>query len=70
MTWISILTLMLLAMTSAAYAQVLYGSLTGNVTDPSGAVVVGAKVEALNAGTGVSTSVVTDERGAYQFSNL
>ncbi|HEY6400267.1 MAG TPA: TonB-dependent receptor, partial [Blastocatellia bacterium] len=51
-------------------AQVLYGSLTGNVTDPSGAAVAGAKVEAMNIGAGVSSSVVTDERGAYTFSSL
>jgi hypothetical protein len=51
-------------------AQVLYGSLTGNVTDPSGAAVAGAKVEALNIGTGVSTIVATDERGSYIFSSL
>ena len=31
-------------------AQVLYGSLTGNVTDPINAAVPGAKVEALNVG--------------------
>src|SRR5215510_567028 len=67
---VSVLSLGLLAMPRAAYAQVLYGSLTGNVTDPTGAIVAGAKVEALNVGTGVSTSVVTDERGAYLFSNL
>jgi hypothetical protein len=30
-----------------AHAQVLYGSLTGNVTDASGAVVSGAKVTVL-----------------------
>ncbi len=53
-----------------ANAQVLYGSLTGNVTDPTGAVVAGAKVEALNVATGVPISVVTDERGAYLFTNL
>jgi carboxypeptidase family protein/TonB-dependent receptor-like protein len=51
-------------------AQVLYGSLTGNVTDSSGAAVAGAKVEALNIGTGVSASVVIDERGGYTFSSL
>ncbi|HEU0184937.1 MAG TPA: TonB-dependent receptor [Blastocatellia bacterium] len=51
-------------------AQVLYSSLTGTVTDPSGAAVAGAKVEALSIGTGVSTSVVTDERGTYTFNNL
>src|SRR5262245_45218822 len=66
----AILMLLSLALARFADAQVLYGSLTGNVTDPSGAVVAGAKVEALNTATGVSTSVVTDGRGAYLFSNL
>jgi hypothetical protein len=51
-------------------AQVLYGSLTGNVADPSSAAVVGVKVEALNADTGVARQASTDERGAYLFSNL
>jgi len=51
-------------------AQVLYGSLTGTVTDPTGAVVAGAKVEALNTGTGISTSVVTNDKGIYTFNNL
>src|SRR5215468_1002112 len=67
---IAMLILLALALPRGAGAQVLYGSLTGNVTDPTGAVVAGAKVEALNVGTGVSTSVVTDERGAYLFNNL
>ena len=53
-----------------ANAQVLYGSLTGNVTDPSSAAVVGTKVEALNVDTGVARQANTDERGAYLFSNL
>ena len=38
----------------AANAQVLYGSLTGNVVDPSNAPIPGVKVAALNAGTGVN----------------
>ncbi len=33
-------------------AQVLHGSLTGNVTDATWSVVPGAKVEALNGATG------------------
>src|SRR5262245_29309714 len=66
----ALLLLLALATSRGADAQVLYGSLTGNVTDPSGAAVSGAKVEAQNIGTGVSTSVVTDERGSYVFSSL
>jgi Carboxypeptidase regulatory-like domain/TonB dependent receptor len=64
--------MILMALTSggAAGAQVLYGSLTGIVTDQTGSIVTGAKVEALNTSTGVSTSVTTDERGAYLFNNL
>src|SRR3954451_16053808 len=53
-----------------AAAQTLYGSLTGNVTDASGAGVPNAKVEALNAGTGVLKTDQTDERGVYVFGDL
>src|SRR6188508_1824107 len=51
-------------------AQTLYGSLTGNITDASGAVVPNAKVEALNVATGVAKSTQTDERGSYLMSDL
>lgn len=55
---------------SAVLSQVLYGSLSGNVTDSSGAGVPNAKVEAVNQSTGVSRATTTDERGAYLFSDL
>jgi hypothetical protein len=67
---LALLLLLALATPRGVDAQVLYGSLMGNVTDPSGAAVAGAKVEALNIGTGASTSAVTDERGAYLFNSL
>lgn len=51
-------------------AQVLYGSLTGNITDPKDAVIPGAKVEVTNVGTGVSKTIMTDERGAYLLNDL
>src|SRR5229473_5918565 len=46
------------------------GELTGVVTDPSGAVVVGADVEIKNNSKGTNQSLKTDRGGAYQFSFL
>ena len=60
----------LFAIVSSGNAQVLYGTLTGNVSDPSSAGVPNAKVEATNVGTGVVRTANTDERGAYLFTNL
>jgi len=51
----------------AGHAQVLYGSLTGNVTDPNGATVAGAKIEARNVNTGTVQETVTDSNGIYRF---
>src|SRR6516225_6961211 len=53
-----------------ARAQVLYGSLTGGVTDASGAVVVGAKVTALEVQTGVTQETTTDSVGIYRLTTL
>src|SRR5262249_50855858 len=47
-----------------------FGSITGSVTDPSGAVVPGATVTASEAGTGFSRTVTSDERGAYAIPSL
>src|SRR5215469_10449432 len=41
------------------------GSISGVVTDPSGAVVSGAKVVATNTQTGISSSVTSDGKGFY-----
>jgi hypothetical protein len=62
---VSLLLISLLA-SSVAHAQVLYGSLTGNVTDPNGAAVNGAVVEALNVNTGVVQKATTED-GIYRF---
>lgn len=51
-------------------AQVLYGSLTGNVTDASGAAVPAAKVEAANTGTGLSRQAIADARGVFLMQDL
>lgn len=68
----ALLVLILLAFVApqATSGQVLYSSLTGNVTDQKGATVPGARVEARNVGTGQTREKVTDENGAYHFSDL
>src|SRR5437773_6110791 len=51
-------------------AQVLYGSLVGNVTDETGAAVPGATVTIKHLETGASREAVTDATGAYRFPTL
>ena len=53
-----------------ANAQVLYGTLTGNVTDPANAAVAGVQVEATNQETNVKSETKTNEQGIYRFTNL
>jgi hypothetical protein len=48
-------------------AQTIRGTLTGTVTDSSGAVVPGATVTVTNAATGVVDSAVTNQQGSYTF---
>jgi hypothetical protein len=59
-----------IVLTSAALAQTTEGTVSGTVTDPSGAHVEGAAVSAFNVGTGVSTSTVTNSAGVYVFASL
>jgi Carboxypeptidase regulatory-like domain len=59
-----------LAIPGAARAQVLYGSVVGNVTDPNGAAVPGAKVEVVNLGTRATKSATTDDSGSFSFTDL
>src|SRR4051794_9255665 len=66
-------TLFVLAVSAVAgilplQAQVDTGSITGQVTDQSGAVVSGAKVTLTNEGTGATLSVNTGSDGSYTFS--
>jgi len=53
-----------------ATAQTASGSLSGHVTDPSGAAVVGANVTALNTQTGVSNQTTSNKAGDYAFPTL
>jgi hypothetical protein len=46
------------------------GSISGRVTDPSGAAIVKAKVTATSIETGISQSVASDDQGFYSFQAL
>ena len=52
---------------TVADAQVLYGSIVGNVTDSTGAAVPGATVTIEQAETKLTRELVTDAAGAYHF---
>jgi len=46
------------------------GVITGVVKDQAGAVIAGAEVKAINKATGVSRETTTNERGAYELTQL
>jgi outer membrane receptor protein involved in Fe transport len=60
----------LLAAASSAPAQTLYGSVTGTITDGTGAAVPGATVTLKNEGTGLELTAVTDAAGVYTVRNI
>ena len=55
---------------SVALAQAGRGGISGLVSDPSGAIVNGASVSALNHATGVTLHTVTSAAGLYSFVSL
>ena len=65
---IVLLTMLFLPLTGQA--QVLYGSITGNVTDTAGAALPGATVTITHKETGQTRQGVTDVNGAYDFPNV
>lgn len=54
----------------AAWGQGSTGTITGTVTDASGAAVVGATVTAINTATATEKRIVTDGTGLYRFVEL
>jgi len=50
-------------------AQVLYGVITGQVQDPTGAAVPGADVTAVNVQTNLTLTAVTNDVGNYTIRN-
>ncbi|HTH38353.1 MAG TPA: TonB-dependent receptor [Pyrinomonadaceae bacterium] len=62
--------LSIFVLSSTVTAQVLLGSLTGNITDSGGAAVSGAKVEATHLATGQVKTINADSDGSYNFTDL
>src|SRR5262245_7540335 len=58
------------ALPHAAAGQSLYGSLVGNLSDPSGGAVAGARVRIVSATTNDSRETLSNPSGGYHFSNL
>ena len=54
----------------AALAQDVTGSISGSVTDPAGAVVVGAAVKLVSDDTAAALTITTDKEGNFVFTNV
>ena len=55
---------------SSAEAQMLYGTMVGNIKDSTGAVIPGTTISAINVGTNQTREAVANDAGMYTFSNL
>ena len=64
--WLVVLMVVLtLVLSGAAQTTISTGSIQGTVTDPSGAVLSGAKVSITNKATGQTITTTTNASGAY-----
>jgi hypothetical protein len=62
--------LVVASLAATAFAQSTTGSVYGQITDPSNAIIVGAKVTATNQATGVTYPGSSDSQGNYAVFNL
>jgi hypothetical protein len=65
-----ILAIVLLAVSTAAWAQANLSGITGSVKDSSGALIPGTQVAATDVATSVTTKTKTDDRGNYHLVGL
>jgi hypothetical protein len=68
--WCLQLVLLLVVVASLVFGQAGNGTITGTVTDPAGAVISGAAVEAKNTETGVVYPAATTSTGNYTITQL
>jgi hypothetical protein len=67
---LALLGVFLLAVTNLSFGQDVNASLSGTVTDPSGAAIPGAKMTLTNEATGFKANFISDAAGEYSFHNL
>jgi hypothetical protein len=70
MKWVFLLLGILTLGASVGLAQIITGSIVGQVTDPSGAVIPSVQVTVTNQGTGISVQRSADASGAYSIPDL
>jgi hypothetical protein len=72
MRTIQIMTAVLLCLFFGATgsSQVINATLSGSVSDPTGALIPGAEIAAKQTGTGVVSMAITNESGTYRFPSL
>src|SRR5687767_15588402 len=63
-------TLAAFLMAAALLAQSERGNITGNVKDPSGAIIAGATITVTHLATGAASTVTTTAAGEYNVPNL
>src|SRR3954452_22161636 len=68
--WVSLITMILIAVAITAFAQSNTGTITGQVQDQNGAVVPNATVTVTNLGTNESRNVQTNNEGFYEAASL
>src|SRR5438034_9648830 len=59
-----------LVLSAPVFAQTSNATVGGTVSDATGALIPGVSVTATNIATGIVTTVLTNEAGAYQFASL
>jgi hypothetical protein len=64
------LSILLLCILPAAFAQTIDGNITGKVLDRSGAVVPNATIEIQNNATGIKSTATSGAEGNYRFNNV
>src|SRR3989449_165901 len=66
----AVVVFLLLVLSTHIFAQTSNATMGGTVSDATGALIRGVSITATNTGTGIVTTVVSNDAGAYQFASL